>query len=920
MANDFGLTQRRLAQDANDGNVVPKSAITQRQQGQSGFSATSTRSDMDTRKYIEGNGYKPNPWVNALVSVAGIVAQRASGVQQKRAETEDIVKQAGYTGELKHSQSFLGQMFSAEDNNKRHVQQLAVKNNVDSTTNKLLSTVNNYVDLPPSEFQSKMKGTLDELLDKHEGDVETQAMVVERFQKQSAAIAETQATKYGEWATNSRINAAAAQLRTSRLGVKAAVMNGDGGVIEASMLEAGKTFLTKPDNVAPDAWNAIQAGAVIDALNEGDDSLKTLAQEAGVTFDDDTNRKIDQAQIQYDAKQEAALNTAYGKLRTLSRQGDVDELERFYAKSVGKHPELQEDIDRFMQVAGEIQLEKNMKHTQKLSRVDDLVANNSINGTPSERTDAINLAIERKAEEHIQNVTGDYSKEVTTEDVRKFAVSNTEEFSEMWSRAGSKDALAVVSLTQDTFSLLNKASLTEAEQSEVLQNFGAIEKLYKTNDSLLLKSIKNDKDRTNLLKLLDYTKNGTQSPVSAMQSVRNRDKMKATMGEVKIQEKNVKAVTDDLISTLVDEKGEGFLGIDMLSGRGALSFLGMRQEPENLAQIRQAAKVYVRDALEEAGGDMDDAIKIAQGRFLSSGTVAANTFIPNGARIDREIAQSGIPTNLNGLIETWNNDPATRQMLLDSGFQRNFDLTNGDSDDNTLWFGLGREIDGVTISQDTDGSIILQSLGEDGIPVSMTLPIPSQQDWDRMTEGDNTSQIREQYKSIATSGRNSARKEYLPEKNIEPIESDDHIKAENYEPRGNSYNPKAGNFNFNNQDVESLTEALYHEARGEGVEGQVAVGNVILNRTKGRWGDTVKKVVEQRKQFSYRNKGAPAPASDKKAWAVAKAIAVKLLSGQYEDNTGGADHYLNIKDSTDGGWRKSMNHTSKIGHHDFYKE
>lgn len=54
-----------------------------------------------------------------------------------------------------------------------------------------------------------------------------------------------------------------------------------------------------------------------------------------------------------------------------------------------------------------------------------------------------------------------------------------------------------------------------------------------------------------------------------------------------------------------------------------------------------------------------------------------------------------------------------------------------------------------------------------------------------------------------------------------------------------------------------LTEALYHEARGEPVNGILAVAHVILNRVKSkRYPDTVCKVVRQQLvkgvwQFSY---------------------------------------------------------------------
>ena len=40
-------------------------------------------------------------------------------------------------------------------------------------------------------------------------------------------------------------------------------------------------------------------------------------------------------------------------------------------------------------------------------------------------------------------------------------------------------------------------------------------------------------------------------------------------------------------------------------------------------------------------------------------------------------------------------------------------------------------------------------------------------------------------------------------------------------------------------DAQVIALTLYGEARGEGVEGRIAVANVIRNRlTSGRWGET----------------------------------------------------------------------------------
>jgi N-acetylmuramoyl-L-alanine amidase len=51
--------------------------------------------------------------------------------------------------------------------------------------------------------------------------------------------------------------------------------------------------------------------------------------------------------------------------------------------------------------------------------------------------------------------------------------------------------------------------------------------------------------------------------------------------------------------------------------------------------------------------------------------------------------------------------------------------------------------------------------------------------------------------------------------------------------------------------VEHMAQVMYHEARGESERGQVAVGQVVLNRVADpRFPKTIKGVVTQKSQFS----------------------------------------------------------------------
>ena len=72
-----------------------------------------------------------------------------------------------------------------------------------------------------------------------------------------------------------------------------------------------------------------------------------------------------------------------------------------------------------------------------------------------------------------------------------------------------------------------------------------------------------------------------------------------------------------------------------------------------------------------------------------------------------------------------------------------------------------------------------------------------------------------------------------------------------------------------------LAGAIYFESRGEPLEGQLAVGRVIMNRkASSRFPDTICGVVYQKSQFSFVRGGRmPAIKKNSAAWRKAKAVA-----------------------------------------------
>lgn len=118
---------------------------------------------------------------------------------------------------------------------------------------------------------------------------------------------------------------------------------------------------------------------------------------------------------------------------------------------------------------------------------------------------------------------------------------------------------------------------------------------------------------------------------------------------------------------------------------------------------------------------------------------------------------------------------------------------------------------------------------------------------------------------------------------------------------------------------------IYKESRGEGVKGMMAVGLVTLNRLEhNSFPTTVRKVVYQKKQFSWANTNKNVKITHKESWTKAKTVATFLLTIKnnpfiYEkvDFTEGST-YFHTK-SVKPVWRHQLVHTVDVGNHTFYK-
>ena len=120
-------------------------------------------------------------------------------------------------------------------------------------------------------------------------------------------------------------------------------------------------------------------------------------------------------------------------------------------------------------------------------------------------------------------------------------------------------------------------------------------------------------------------------------------------------------------------------------------------------------------------------------------------------------------------------------------------------------------------------------------------------------------------------------------------------------------------------DLRCLAGAVYFEARGEALAGQLAVAQVIINRTEdGRFPRSYCGVVAQPGQFSFmRGSRMPAIREASPAWDRAVAVARIAHQGLWESPAEGAVffHARYVKP----GWSRTKTRLAQIDTHIFYR-
>lgn len=116
-----------------------------------------------------------------------------------------------------------------------------------------------------------------------------------------------------------------------------------------------------------------------------------------------------------------------------------------------------------------------------------------------------------------------------------------------------------------------------------------------------------------------------------------------------------------------------------------------------------------------------------------------------------------------------------------------------------------------------------------------------------------------------------------------------------------------------------IAVAVYHEARGESLEGQLAVAKVIINRAaSGAYPATWCGVVKQPWQFSFvRNGRFPSVNESSAEWR--KALGVTRLAVANAVQTVPGDCLWYHADYVAPKWRNNLRRVDKIGTHIFYR-
>ncbi|MBW8784478.1 MAG: cell wall hydrolase [Novosphingobium sp.] len=120
------------------------------------------------------------------------------------------------------------------------------------------------------------------------------------------------------------------------------------------------------------------------------------------------------------------------------------------------------------------------------------------------------------------------------------------------------------------------------------------------------------------------------------------------------------------------------------------------------------------------------------------------------------------------------------------------------------------------------------------------------------------------------------------------------------------------------QESDCLAKAVYFEARGESLEGQLAVAKVVLNRTmSGLYPTSICGVVTQPAQFSFVRHG-ELPRADESSEPWRKAVAIADVARKNLAHSVGSNVMWYHADYVSPSWSRLHAQVARIGAHIFY--
>jgi N-acetylmuramoyl-L-alanine amidase len=123
-------------------------------------------------------------------------------------------------------------------------------------------------------------------------------------------------------------------------------------------------------------------------------------------------------------------------------------------------------------------------------------------------------------------------------------------------------------------------------------------------------------------------------------------------------------------------------------------------------------------------------------------------------------------------------------------------------------------------------------------------------------------------------------------------------------------------YSVGDREADCLAKAVYFESKGEPLDGQLAVAEVILNRAKsGRFANTLCGVVKQPSQFSFVRGGGFPPVVNQAMWRQAVGVAQVAMGGLWESTAPNALYFHARRVSPN--WGKT--HVATVGNHIFYR-